>query len=82
MLLIVQVINLVSRVTPRISTPIVLFTYYNPIMRRGAEKFCQDIKAAGAAGASAVLGCRAPVIHMEDVYFVSKRRYMEASMHM
>lgn len=45
-----QVINAVSRVSPQITAPIVLFTYYNIIMRRGPEKFCQQIKAAGAAG--------------------------------
>lgn len=45
-----QVIDVVSRVTPRISAPIIMFTYYNPIMRRGQEKFCRDIRAAGAAG--------------------------------
>jgi hypothetical protein len=46
----VQVINVVSKVTPHITAPIVLFTYYNIIMRRGAEQFCRDIKAAGATG--------------------------------
>jgi tryptophan synthase alpha subunit len=30
------------------STPIVLFCYFNPIMARGLEKFCVDLKAAGA----------------------------------
>ncbi len=45
-----QVINAVSRVSPQITAPIVLFTYYNIIMRRGPQKFCQEIKAAGAAG--------------------------------
>lgn len=39
-----------QRVTPRLRAPIVLFTYYNPIMKRGVEKFVQDAKAAGAAG--------------------------------
>lgn len=45
-----KVINAVSRVSPQITAPIVLFTYYNIIMRRGPERFCQQIKAAGAAG--------------------------------
>ena len=30
--------------------PIIMFTYYNPIMRRGLETFCAQIKEAGAAG--------------------------------
>ena len=29
---------------------IVMFTYFNPIMRRGAERFCREIKEAGASG--------------------------------
>ena len=27
-----------------------MFTYFNPIMRRGSERFCQQIKEAGASG--------------------------------
>lgn len=42
---------MVGKVSPHITAPIVLFTYYNIIMRRGPGKFCQEIKAAGAAGA-------------------------------
>ena len=38
------------RVRPKIRASIVMFTYFNPIMRRGAEQFCRDIKAAGASG--------------------------------
>lgn len=45
-----DVLKLVSEVTPDISAPIVLFTYYNPILNRGIETFLKDIKAAGVAG--------------------------------
>jgi tryptophan synthase alpha chain len=31
-------------------SPIVLFTYYNPILHRGIDKFLQEIAAAGVAG--------------------------------
>jgi tryptophan synthase alpha chain len=41
---------MVSKVAPTLSAPLVLFTYYNPIIRRGMDKFCQQIKEAGAAG--------------------------------
>jgi len=41
---------MVAKVSPTLSAPLVLFTYYNPIIRRGMDKFCQQIKAAGAAG--------------------------------
>jgi tryptophan synthase alpha chain len=31
-------------------TPVVLFTYSNPLLSRGMERFCQEAAAAGAAG--------------------------------
>ena len=43
---------MVERVSPRIRAQLVMLTYYNPIMRRGAERFCQQAKAAGASGAT------------------------------
>eukprot|EP01025_Chloroclados_australasicus_P045991 TRINITY_DN5075_c2_g1_i1.p1 TRINITY_DN5075_c2_g1~~TRINITY_DN5075_c2_g1_i1.p1 ORF type:complete len:305 (-),score=21.77 TRINITY_DN5075_c2_g1_i1:337-1251(-) len=45
-----DVIELVANVTPKISAPIVLFTYYNPIMARTPDVFCKQIKQAGASG--------------------------------
>jgi tryptophan synthase alpha chain len=45
-----SVIELVAEVTPKLSAPLVLFTYYNPILNRGIEKFLKDIYAAGARG--------------------------------
>lgn len=48
-----KVIDMVAQVAPTLNAPLVLFTYYNPIIRRGMDKFCQQIKAAGAAGGAA-----------------------------
>ncbi|CAK0744552.1 hypothetical protein CVIRNUC_001557 [Coccomyxa viridis] len=45
-----KVIEVVRRVSPKIRAPIIMFTYFNPIMRRGSERFCQQIKEAGASG--------------------------------
>ncbi len=45
-----DVLALVKQVSPELTAPIVLFTYYNPILNRGIEQFIQDVKAAGAAG--------------------------------
>eukprot|EP01024_Parvocaulis_polyphysoides_P020168 TRINITY_DN19330_c0_g1_i3.p1 TRINITY_DN19330_c0_g1~~TRINITY_DN19330_c0_g1_i3.p1 ORF type:complete len:295 (+),score=39.05 TRINITY_DN19330_c0_g1_i3:391-1275(+) len=45
-----DVIDVLKQVTPKVSAPIVLFTYFNPIMARGPDIFCQQIKEAGAAG--------------------------------
>ena len=45
---------MVGRVTPRISAPIIMFTYYNPIMRRGLDTFCGQLRDAGVRGAVAM----------------------------
>lgn len=45
-----DVLALVKEVSPKIQAPIILFTYYNPILNRGIEQFLQDIAEAGAAG--------------------------------
>ncbi len=45
-----QVLDVVRRVSPSIRAPIVLFTYYNPILNWGVESFLQDVAAAGVKG--------------------------------
>lgn len=45
-----KVIEMLASVAPSLKAPVVLFTYYNPIMRRGMDSFCKQIKAAGASG--------------------------------
>ena len=44
------VLKLVAEVTPKLSAPLILFTYYNPILNRGLEQFLTDIYEAGARG--------------------------------
>jgi tryptophan synthase alpha chain len=44
------VLQLVETVSPKLSAPIILFTYYNPVLNRGVETFLKDIYAAGARG--------------------------------
>lgn len=44
-----SVISLVTKVAPRLSAPLVLFTYYNPIMKKGLDAFFKMTKEAGAA---------------------------------
>lgn len=44
------VLGMLARVSPRVKAPLVLFTYFNPIVRRGMDTFCAQIKAAGASG--------------------------------
>lgn len=45
-----DVLTLVTKVTQKITTPIILFTYYNPIFHRGAENFLAYIAKAGVKG--------------------------------
>jgi tryptophan synthase alpha chain len=43
-------LDLVGRVGPQLSAPLVLFSYANPILRLGLERFAADAAAAGVAG--------------------------------
>jgi tryptophan synthase alpha chain len=45
-----DVLQLLREVTPELRSPIILFTYYNPILNRGIERFLKDISEAGAKG--------------------------------
>lgn len=45
-----QVLEVVAAVKSDLRSPIVLFTYYNPILYRGIEPFFQQISQAGVAG--------------------------------
>lgn len=38
------------QVAPTLRAPLILFTYYNPILRRGAEAFIAEVAASGAGG--------------------------------
>lgn len=44
------VLRLVATTAPRLRAPLIVFTYYNPILRRGAATFVAQLAAAGAAG--------------------------------
>lgn len=45
-----QVLEMVADVSPTLQAPIILFTYYNPILYRGVDKFLQQISGAGIRG--------------------------------
>ncbi|MEH2311835.1 MAG: tryptophan synthase subunit alpha [Nostoc sp.] len=45
-----QVLEMLQGITPKLRSPIILFTYYNPILHRGIEKFLSSVAAAGVAG--------------------------------
>ena len=44
------VIELARRLRPRTAVPFVLFSYYNPILQMGLEKFAADAASAGVDG--------------------------------
>jgi len=45
-----RVLEMLSSLQDELTTPVVLFTYSNPLINRGMESFCRDAAAAGAAG--------------------------------
>lgn len=45
-----SVIAMLKGVIPELSCPIVIFTYYNPILKRGVSNFMAIIKQAGVHG--------------------------------
>ncbi|XP_045795364.1 tryptophan synthase alpha chain-like isoform X1 [Trifolium pratense] len=45
-----SVISMLKEVIPQLSTPIALFTYYNPILKRGTGKFMSIVRATGVHG--------------------------------
>ncbi|MBD2021605.1 tryptophan synthase subunit alpha [Leptolyngbya sp. FACHB-36] len=44
------VLEMVQQVSPTLRSPIILFTYYNPILNRGIERFLQQAADAGVRG--------------------------------
>ena len=45
-----QVLDIIKQVSPNLKSPIVVFTYYNPILSKGIDQFVQDISLSGAKG--------------------------------
>jgi tryptophan synthase alpha chain len=45
-----RVLEVVQTVSPTLRSPIILFTYYNPILNRGIETFLQNLAKAGVKG--------------------------------
>lgn len=45
-----QVFDAVHQITERANVPVLVMTYWNPVLRYGVERFADDLVAAGAAG--------------------------------
>ncbi|BAZ15244.1 tryptophan synthase alpha subunit [Calothrix sp. NIES-4071] len=45
-----SVLEMLEATTPLLLAPIILFTYYNPILNRGVDNFLKIVKSSGVAG--------------------------------
>lgn len=45
-----QVFEAVSAITARVETPVLVMTYWNPVIQYGVENFARDLSEAGGAG--------------------------------
>ncbi|NER53147.1 MAG: tryptophan synthase subunit alpha, partial [Symploca sp. SIO1A3] len=45
-----DVLGMVKEVSPKLQAPLILFTYYNPILNRGIKLFLEQIASAGVQG--------------------------------
>nr|YP_010726416.1 tryptophan synthase alpha subunit [Hypnea spinella]WDY84891.1 tryptophan synthase alpha subunit [Hypnea spinella] len=45
-----DIINMLKLVTPSLNAPIIIFTYYNPVLAKGISNFIADISLAGVSG--------------------------------
>ncbi|MEN9739862.1 MAG: hypothetical protein RLZ72_128 [Actinomycetota bacterium] len=45
-----DVFTIISAVTARVNVPILVMTYWNPVVQYGVERFATDLAAAGGAG--------------------------------
>jgi len=45
-----QVFEAVKQVTDAVDTPVLVMTYWNPVIQYGVEKFASELKTAGGAG--------------------------------
>nr|UAD87146.1 tryptophan synthase alpha subunit [Gracilaria pacifica] len=61
-----QILYILKTVIPHLNAPIIIFTYYNPILARGVNKFIREIAAAGAKGLII------PDLPLEEVDYIIK----------
>jgi tryptophan synthase alpha chain len=45
-----RIFDLVSSITARVSTPVLVMTYWNPVIQYGIQRFARDLAKAGGAG--------------------------------
>jgi tryptophan synthase alpha chain len=72
-----HVLAMVSQVTPTLQAPIILFTYYNPILNRGLDPFFQAIAQAGVKG---IVIPDLPLEEVGDVMAAANRAEVEVTL--
>ena len=45
-----RIFEIVEAITARVSTPVLVMTYWNPVLQYGIRRFAEDLKKAGGAG--------------------------------
>lgn len=45
-----DVLSMLKKASPTLKSPVVLFTYFNPILKKGIDSFCKQAKESGASG--------------------------------
>lgn len=45
-----QIFDAVAQITARVDTPVLVMTYWNPVLQYGVEKFAAELKKSGGAG--------------------------------
>nr|YP_010851565.1 Tryptophan synthase alpha subunit [Echinothamnion hystrix]WGH14540.1 Tryptophan synthase alpha subunit [Echinothamnion hystrix] len=67
-----QVLHILSKIQSKIIVPIIIFTYYNPILVRGIHRFIQEISQFG------VKGLIVPDLPIEETKYIARLcRYYE-----
>lgn len=61
-----QVLYILDQVKFKLNTPIIIFTYYNPMLARGIDKFIKEISNLG------VKGLIVPDLPIEETDYISK----------
>lgn len=70
-------IELVSCLRRDISIPVIMFTYFNPVLKYGLEKLVKDIKKAGFQG---LLIPDLPIEEMDDIIELTQKEGIELVM--
>jgi len=69
-----QVLFILESISPDIRAPIIIFTYYNPVLKRGINCFIEEISSAGAKG---LIIPDLPLEEADDLILICKQQNIE-----